>query len=228
MYFPNPPGNILEIFNRDEWLCLFNHIFSNHPSFILFIVTSYLQTILTEAYRLSEVTPVDIDPKRMIESFQPLTRGQYPVFNKYPKFIINYQIQEKEKLRQEEMDYIRQRELNFEMFRERQHNMLHQQHLLKGAELRRLDDEIRKKAEERKDVLKSRIKSAELKALELETEIKILENQMLRLQRVKSSNGAPFDLDDLADIRERRTRLVDENLQSIAYVPTSVDAPTGI
>jgi hypothetical protein len=45
----------------------------------------------------------------MIESFQPLTRGQYPVFNKYPKFIVDYQIQEKEKLRQEEMNYIRQR-----------------------------------------------------------------------------------------------------------------------
>jgi hypothetical protein len=68
-----------------------------------------VQTILTEAYRLSEVTPVDIDPKRMIESFQPLTRGQYPVFNKYPKFIVDYQIQEKEKLREEEMNYIRQR-----------------------------------------------------------------------------------------------------------------------
>lgn len=45
----------------------------------------------------------------MIERFQPLTRGQYPVFNKYPKFIVDYQIQEKEKLRQEEMNYIRQR-----------------------------------------------------------------------------------------------------------------------
>ena len=112
-------------------------LFSNHPSFILFIVVSYcinnrsallrvtelddfkyffhhrnpisMQTILNEAYRLTEVTPQDIDPKRMIESFQPLTRGQYPVFNKYPKFIVDYQIQEKEKLRQEEMNYIRQR-----------------------------------------------------------------------------------------------------------------------
>jgi hypothetical protein len=68
-----------------------------------------IQTILVEAYRLSEVTPADIDPKRMIESFEPLTRGQYPVFNKYPKFIVDYQIQEKEKLREEEMTYIRQR-----------------------------------------------------------------------------------------------------------------------
>lgn len=98
-----------------------------------------MQTILNEAYRLSEVTPADIDPKRMMESFQPLTRGQYPVFNKYPKFIVDYQIQEKEKLREEEMNYIRQRsfifdnflafvgfvflfhrELNVEMYRERQ------------------------------------------------------------------------------------------------------------
>ncbi|CAF4284593.1 unnamed protein product, partial [Rotaria magnacalcarata] len=47
-------------------------------------------------------------------------RAQYPVFNKYPKFIVDYQIQEKEKLRQEEMTYIRQRELNVEMYRERQ------------------------------------------------------------------------------------------------------------
>lgn len=72
--------------------------------------------------------------------------------------------------------------------------MLHQQHLLKEAELHRLDDEIRKKvrttltqsfarlsllsiqADERKDVLDSGIKSAELKALELETQTKILEN----------------------------------------------------
>ncbi len=76
--------------------------------------------------------------------------------------------------------------------------MLHQQHLLKEAELHRLDDEIRKKvddissfenrkiftcffqAEERKDVLDSGIKSAELKALELETQTKILENVKFR------------------------------------------------
>ncbi|CAF2035987.1 unnamed protein product [Rotaria magnacalcarata] len=276
-----------EIFNRDEWLCLFDHIFSNHPSFILYIVTSYcinnrsallrvtelddfkyffhhrnpisVQTILTEAYRLSEVTPVDIDPKRMIESFQPLTRAQYPVFNKYPKFIVDYQIQEKEKLRQEEMTYIRQRELNVEMYRERQQRrheeeswlrqqqllieaeekrrkllleedtrvkeqktklqtlnqeikvremqlldvarrkMLHQQHLLKEAELHRLDDAIRKKADERKDTLETGIKSAELKTLELETQTKILENQMLRLQTSKPFNKGAFDLDDLND-----------------------------
>ncbi|CAF4701138.1 unnamed protein product, partial [Rotaria sp. Silwood2] len=54
--------------------------------------------------------------------------------------------------------------------------MLHQQHLLKEAELHRLDDEIRKKAEERKDTLESGIKSAELKTLELETQTKILES----------------------------------------------------
>ncbi|CAF0809776.1 unnamed protein product [Didymodactylos carnosus] len=202
-----------EVFTRDEWLCLFDHIFTllrvidldDFKYFFHHRNPISLQSILTESYRLSEITPIDLDPKRMIESFQPLTKGQYPVFNKYPKFIVDYQIQEKEKLRQEEMGYIRQRELNVELYREREQRrneeeawlrqqqllieaeekrrkllleedmrvkeqktklqtlnqeikvrelqlldvarrkMLHQQHLMKEAELRRLDDEIRKK-----------------------------------------------------------------------------------
>ncbi|CAF4144132.1 unnamed protein product [Rotaria sordida] len=49
--------------------------------------------------------------------------------------------------------------------------MLHQQHhLLKEAELHRLDDEIRKKlqTEERQDIVESGIKSTKLKTLALE------------------------------------------------------------
>ena len=28
----------------------------------------------------------------MLEEFNALTKGQYPVFNKYPKFIVDYQV----------------------------------------------------------------------------------------------------------------------------------------
>ena len=28
----------------------------------------------------------------MLEPFSPLTRGQYPIFNKYPKFVVDYQV----------------------------------------------------------------------------------------------------------------------------------------
>ena len=65
--------------------------------------------VIKEAYRLQDTTPEDIHPQRMMEDFTPLTKTQYPVFNKYPKFIVDYQVQERERIRQEEIEYIRQR-----------------------------------------------------------------------------------------------------------------------
>jgi len=49
-------------------------------------------TLVREAYRLQDSTPAEVNPKRMLEPFAPLTKGQYPVFNKYPKFIVDYQV----------------------------------------------------------------------------------------------------------------------------------------
>ena len=48
--------------------------------------------VIKEAYRLDESTPDDVHPARMLEDFKPLTRGQYPIFNKYPRFIVDYQV----------------------------------------------------------------------------------------------------------------------------------------
>ena len=65
--------------------------------------------MIKEAYRLLDVIPDDVNPDSRLDEFTPLTRGQYPVFNKYPKFIVDYQVQERERIRQEEVDYMRQR-----------------------------------------------------------------------------------------------------------------------
>lgn len=51
-----------------------------------------MKQVLKEAYRMMESTPDDINPLYLMEHFTPLTKGQYPVFNKYPKFIIDYQV----------------------------------------------------------------------------------------------------------------------------------------
>lgn len=48
--------------------------------------------VLREAYRLQDSTPAEVNPRRMLEPFAPLTKGQYPIFNKYPKFIVDYQV----------------------------------------------------------------------------------------------------------------------------------------
>ena len=63
--------------------------------------------VIKEAYRLQDTTPDDLHPD--LDPATPLTREQYPVFNKYPKFIVDYQVQERERIRTEEQEYLRQR-----------------------------------------------------------------------------------------------------------------------
>jgi hypothetical protein len=53
-----------------------------------------LSHVLKEAYRMMESTPDDIHPSEAMDDYTPLTKGQYPVFNKYPKFIVDYQVLE--------------------------------------------------------------------------------------------------------------------------------------
>ena len=51
-----------------------------------------ISQLLVEAYRLSETTPDDIHPRNVLEDFAQLPKGQYPIFNKYPKFIVDFQV----------------------------------------------------------------------------------------------------------------------------------------
>lgn len=65
--------------------------------------------MIKEAYRIMESTPSDIHPRNMLSDFTPLTKGQYPVFNQYPEFIVEYQNQEREKIRLQEMEHLCER-----------------------------------------------------------------------------------------------------------------------
>ncbi|XP_019383664.1 PREDICTED: TBC1 domain family member 31 [Gavialis gangeticus] len=132
-----------EVLTREEWLKVFDNIFSNDPSYLLMMVAAYIicsrapllhcsqkedfeyffhhrnnldiNVVIKEAYHLMEATPADIHPQRMLDDFIPLTKGQYPVFNKYPKFIVDYQTQERERIRQDEIEYLRERQLVHEL-----------------------------------------------------------------------------------------------------------------
>uniref|UniRef100_A0A9J8BTJ2 TBC1 domain family member 31 n=1 Tax=Cyprinus carpio carpio TaxID=630221 RepID=A0A9J8BTJ2_CYPCA len=127
-----------EVLMREEWLKLFDNVFSNHPSFLLMAVVAYvtccraplllcterkdfeyffhhrnsldISAMLKEAYRLMDSTPADIHPSSALSDFEPLTQGQYPIFNKYPTFIVEYQSQERERIRQQEVEYLRERQ----------------------------------------------------------------------------------------------------------------------
>ncbi|XP_078209373.1 TBC1 domain family member 31 isoform X11 [Callithrix jacchus] len=127
-----------EVLTREEWLKLFDNIFSNHPSFLLMTVVAYnicsrvpllncnlkddfefffhhrnnldINVVIRQVYHLMETTPTAIHPDSMLHVFVALTKGQYPVFNQYPKFIVDYQTQERERIRNDELDYLRERQ----------------------------------------------------------------------------------------------------------------------
>ncbi|XP_019485231.1 PREDICTED: TBC1 domain family member 31 isoform X3 [Hipposideros armiger] len=127
-----------EVLTREEWLKLFDNVFSNHPSFLLMTVVAYntcsrapllncnlkddfeyffhhrnnldISVVIREVYHLMDTTPADIHPDSMLDAFVALTKGQYPIFNQYPKFIVDYQTQERERIRNDELDYLRERQ----------------------------------------------------------------------------------------------------------------------
>lgn len=162
-----------EVLMREEWLKLFDNVFSNHPSFLLMAVVAYVTccraplllctdkrdfeyffhhrnsldigAMLKKTYRLMDSTPADIHPSSALNDFEPLTQGQYPVFNKYPTFIVEYQSQERERIRQQEVEYLRERQevqkLHTEAVRQQAEFEAwykQQELLLQGEEQRRL------------------------------------------------------------------------------------------
>ncbi|KAI8905481.1 WD40-repeat-containing domain protein [Gorgonomyces haynaldii] len=134
-----------EQFSKQDWLTLWDHLVVNQPSFLYHILVAYLirfrkpllettrlsdfeyffqrrnptnvNQVILLAYKLSDATPSSLSPSSFVSGFMPLLHGDYPVFNKYPEFIVNYQSKMKEKIRKEEEEYIRKRKTAEELTR---------------------------------------------------------------------------------------------------------------
>ncbi|KAM6457750.1 TBC1 domain family member 31 isoform 1-T1 [Liasis olivaceus] len=282
-----------EVLTREEWLKMFDNIFSNHPSYFLMVVAAYLicsrapllhcsqkddfeyffhhrnhldvSVVIREAYHLMDCTPPDIHPVRMLEDFVPLTKGQYPIFNKYPKFIVDYQSQERERIRQEEIEYLRERQLLHEIeakaieHRVEDETWYRKQELLQEAEeqrrkillkeeekladqrrrlaavkrelrvkelqlveaarrrflkyqqdqremeVKRLDDEIARKASMRDQETAATIRDVEVRQMELETQRRLFEQKLIKEQEA-TTQKVKEELDTSrrkADLEER-------------------------
>ena len=125
-----------ELFSERDWVKLWDHLLTNTPSFIFFIAVAYnmrfrlpllelekisdfeyfyqrrnavhLDGVLNLAYHLYETTPSSFQPGLFNSPFTALPK-EYPIFNKYPDFIVNYQTKMKEKIRKEEEEYLKKR-----------------------------------------------------------------------------------------------------------------------
>ncbi|XP_029779642.1 TBC1 domain family member 31 isoform X3 [Suricata suricatta] len=164
-----------EVLTREEWLKLFDNVFSNHPSFLLMTVVAYntcsrapllhcrlrddfeyffhhrnnldISVVIREVYRLMDATPTDIHPDGKLDAFVALTKGQYPVFNQYPKFIVDYQTQERERIRNDELDFLRERQMVEDMQAEVDQQRVEDEAWYQKQEL------LRKAEEQRREML---------------------------------------------------------------------------
>ncbi|NXF02482.1 TBC31 protein, partial [Smithornis capensis] len=244
-----------EVLTREEWLKVFDNIFSNHPSYFLMIVVAYIicsralllqcnqaadfeyffhhrnnldiNVVIKEAYRLMEATPLDIHPQRVLEDFTPLTKGQYPIFNKYPKFVVDYQAQTWEKIRQDEIEYLRERQLAHESEAKAQEQKAEdeawyrKQKLLREAEEQRrkmLLEEEERLAEQRQRLtaVQRELKVKELQLLDasrrrflnyqqdqLQKELKRLDDEIARKASIRQQETAAA----VQDVEVRRMEL---------------------
>ncbi|XP_057879336.1 TBC1 domain family member 31 isoform X1 [Melospiza georgiana] len=254
-----------EVLTREEWLKAFDNIFSNHPSYFLMIVIAYvicsrasllhcnqaadfefffhhrnnvdIDVVIKEAYHLMEATPLDIHPQQMLDDFTPLTKGQYPVFNKYPMFIVNYQAQKWEKIRQDEIEYLKERQLAHESEAKAQEQKAEdeawyqRQKLLQEAEEQRqkilLEEEKLAEQRQRLAVVKRELKVKELQLLDgsrrrflnyhqdqLQMELKCLDDEIARKHLIKDQEAVTKEMKEV-EAHRRRVDLEDQRVQRL-------------
>ncbi|XP_013005426.2 TBC1 domain family member 31 isoform X1 [Cavia porcellus] len=230
-----------EVLTREEWLRLFDNIFTNHPSFLLMTVVAYnvcsrapllhctrkddfeyffhhrnnldISVVIREVYHFMEITPANIHPEKELEVFVALTKGQYPVFNQYPKFIVDYQTQERERIRNDELDYLRERQTVEEMQAEVDQQRVKDEAWYQKQELLRKAEETRREMllQEEEKIGQQRQRLATVKR-----ELKIKEIQLqdaakrrfLKLQQ----DQREMELRRLDDEIERKVQMRDREI----------------
>eukprot|EP00002_Diphylleia_rotans_P011849 TRINITY_DN2334_c0_g2_i1.p1 TRINITY_DN2334_c0_g2~~TRINITY_DN2334_c0_g2_i1.p1 ORF type:complete len:1272 (+),score=297.87 TRINITY_DN2334_c0_g2_i1:121-3936(+) len=132
-----------EVLTREEWLHLYDHIFSSKMSLLYSFLIAYLKyfrtaimnadaqnitaflhrcnpleirDVLELAYKIEASTPFELIPVR--KEFVALTSPRYPLFNKYPAHAVDAQLKEWKRLKEEEDDLLRRRN-NIEELRRR-------------------------------------------------------------------------------------------------------------
>nr|XP_019573389.1 PREDICTED: TBC1 domain family member 31 isoform X3 [Rhinolophus sinicus] len=230
-----------EVLTREEWLKLFDNVFSNHPSFLLLTVVAYnicsrapllncslkddfeyffhhrnnldISAVIREAYHLMDTTPADIHPDNMLDVFVALTQGQYPVFNQYPKFIVDYQTQERERIRNDELDYLRERQTVENMQAEVDQQRVEDEAWYQKQELLRKAEETRREMllQEEEKMIQQRQRLAavkrELKAKEMHLQ-EAARRRFLKLQQ----DQREMELRRLEDEIERKVHMRDQEM----------------
>ncbi|XP_034245969.1 TBC1 domain family member 31 isoform X2 [Thrips palmi] len=128
-----------EVLTSAQWKQLWDHVLSNPPWFLLFAVVAYnmccraslktcsskqdfdfffqhqnpinMKYFLKKCYDLMEKTSSENHPRQYLKPFSPLSKGNYPVFSEFPKFIVNYQKEQRDAIRREEENILKEQQM---------------------------------------------------------------------------------------------------------------------
>uniref|UniRef100_A0A8D2HD45 TBC1 domain family member 31 n=1 Tax=Urocitellus parryii TaxID=9999 RepID=A0A8D2HD45_UROPR len=230
-----------EVLTREEWLKLFDNVFSNHPSFLLMTVVAYnicsrapllnctlkddfeyffhhrnnldINVVIREVYHLMETTPAHIHPDNVLDVFVALTKGQYPIFNQYPKFIVDYQTQERERIRKDELDYLRERQAVEDMHAEVDQQRIKDEAWYQKQELLRKAEETRREMllQEEEKMMQQRQRLAAVKR-ELKIKELYLQDAARRRFLKLQQDQREMELQRLDDEIERKVQMRDQEI----------------
>ncbi|XP_073925248.1 TBC1 domain family member 31 isoform X2 [Castor canadensis] len=234
-----------EVLTREEWLKLFDNVFSNQPSFLLMTVVAYnkcsrapllnctlkddfeyffhhrnnldINVVIREVYHLMDTTPANIHPDSMLDVFVALTKGQYPVFNQYPKFIVDYQTQERERIRNDELDYLRERQTVENMQAEVNQQKIEDEAWYQKQELLRKAEETRREMllQEEEKMVQQRQRLAAVKR-ELTIKEMHLQDAARRRFLKLQQDQREMELQRLDDEIERKVQMRDREIATTA------------
>ncbi|CAL1272850.1 unnamed protein product [Larinioides sclopetarius] len=126
-----------EVFNKKEWLKLWDNILSNPLSFQLYTVAAFsivmrdvllscktvknfkdcyrrhgisVSVLLKKAYQLQQTSANDIDPQELIGTYMPVPKGAYPSFFEMSQMKTDLQTLIRKRIIDHEIHYLKQRE----------------------------------------------------------------------------------------------------------------------
>ncbi|XP_044770236.1 TBC1 domain family member 31 isoform X8 [Neomonachus schauinslandi] len=180
-----------EVLTREEWLKLFDNVFSNHPSFLLMTVVAYnicsraplLNCSLKDDFEMVEDMQAEVDQQRVEDE----------AWYQKQELLRKAEETRRELLLQEEEKMIQQRQRLASVKRELKVKEMHLQDATRRRflklqqdqremELRRLDDEIERKVHMRDREIATTAKDLEMRHLELESQKRHYEKNLIRNQ----------------------------------------------
>lgn len=135
-----------EVLTAKEWLVAWDHILaSKSPGFLYYFAAAYciyfrkalmnltrlddfkyfftrpnpckIEKIVAMAQNIQRSTPASFSANSYFKPFEPVSKGDYPVFNAFPSFIVNYQTKLRDKIRKEEEEYMIKKKVTEEISR---------------------------------------------------------------------------------------------------------------